>query len=61
MSSQRKTATKRNAFLVGLGSLFDLKGEATYEALQDLMPKPEPYNLNTSLLRANQNLRRTSR
>lgn len=50
--------TRRKSFLIGLGSLFDLKGEATYEALRDQMPDPEPYNLNASLLRANRNLRR---
>jgi hypothetical protein len=28
------------AFLIGLGSLIDLRGIATYEAMQDLMPDP---------------------
>ncbi|WP_230872111.1 hypothetical protein [Mycobacterium canetti] len=35
-----ETARSRNreAFLVGVGSLMDLRGIATYEAMQDLMP-----------------------
>lgn len=31
----------RRAFLIGVGSLIDLRGVATYEAMQDLMPSPE--------------------
>ena len=30
----------RKAFLIGVGSLIDLRGVATYEAMQDLMPDP---------------------
>lgn len=32
--------TRTRAFLIGLGSLIDLRGIATYEAMQDLMPDP---------------------
>lgn len=41
MKNRRKkalAAARRRAFLVGLGSLIDIRGEATYEAMQDLMP-----------------------
>ena len=31
----------RKAFLIGVGSLIDLNGVATYEAMQDLMPDPK--------------------
>lgn len=31
----------RKAFLIGVGSLIDLNGVATYEAMQDLMPDPQ--------------------
>ncbi|MDG5773975.1 hypothetical protein [Mycolicibacterium fortuitum] len=31
----------RKAFLIGVGSLIDLNGMATYEAMQDLMPDPK--------------------
>jgi hypothetical protein len=31
----------RKAFLIGVGSLIDLNGIATYEAMQDLMPDPQ--------------------
>lgn len=33
--------SNRKAFLIGVGSLIDLRGIATYEAMQDLMPDPE--------------------
>lgn len=58
---ETNTGTRTRAFLIDLGSLFDIKGEATYEALREMMPAPEPYNLNASLLRANRNLRQVSR
>lgn len=34
-------ARNRAAFLIGVGSLIDLNGVATYEAMQNLMPDPE--------------------
>lgn len=33
-------AAKRRALMIGLGSLLDLRGIATYRAMQDLMPSP---------------------
>lgn len=30
-----------SAIRVGLGSLLDLRGQATYEAMQDLLPSPK--------------------
>ncbi|WFN93488.1 hypothetical protein [Gordonia sihwensis] len=37
-----RTMTRRGrAFWVGVGSLIDLRGQATYEAMQDLLPDPE--------------------
>lgn len=33
--------TNPRAFLIGVGSLMDLGGIATYEAMQDLMPSPD--------------------
>jgi hypothetical protein len=39
----RMTLTRsrhRRAFLIGVGSLIDLNGIATYEAMQELMPDP---------------------
>lgn len=37
----KSRSKNRKAFLVGLGSLIDLNGIATYEAMQDLMPSPD--------------------
>lgn len=34
-------AAKRRALMIGLGSLLDLRGIATYRAMQELMPSPE--------------------
>lgn len=37
----RTRSKSRRAFLIGVGSLIDLNGVATYEAMQELMPDPE--------------------
>ena len=52
----RKRNPRRRAFLLGVGSLMDLRGEATYREMREMMPEPEPSNLNTSLLRATRSM-----
>lgn len=46
----------RKAFLIGVGSLIDLRGIATYEAIQDLMPDPTLTPLGTIYRRTNKDL-----
>lgn len=41
MTLNLKRGTRRRAFLVGVGSLIDLSGLATYRAMQDLLPSPD--------------------
>ena len=38
--SPTNRSKNRRAFLIGVGSLIDLRGIATYEAMQELMPDP---------------------
>lgn len=35
-----KLERKKAAFLIGVGSLIDLRGLATYRAMQEVMPSP---------------------
>lgn len=39
--STASRSINRKAFLIGVGSLIDLNGVATYEAMQELMPNPK--------------------
>jgi hypothetical protein len=48
----------RRAFLIGVGSLIDLRGLATYEAMQDLMPETELTPLQAIYRRTNADLAR---
>ncbi len=49
----------RKAFLVGVGSLIDLGGIATYRAMQDLMPAPTLTPLNAIYRKTNTDLSRS--
>lgn len=54
------TGTRTRAFLIGVGSLFDLRGQATYEAMQDLMPSPRLKPLRVVYNETNHSIRTTS-
>lgn len=41
MTLNLKRGMRRKALLIGVGSLMDLNGLATYKAMQDLLPSPD--------------------
>lgn len=44
---RRRKGTRRKAeFLVGMASLFDLRGQRTYESMRHLMPDAPPTNVH---------------
>lgn len=51
-----RRSSNARALLIGVGSLIDLGGVATYEAMQDLMPSPELTPLNRIYRATNQDL-----
>ncbi len=54
------TGARTRAFLIGVGSLFDLRGQATYEAMQDLMPSPRLKPLRVIYSETNHSIQKIS-
>jgi hypothetical protein len=55
-SPTTRRSNNTRAFLIGVGSLIDLRGIATYEAMQEMMPSPDLTPLNAIYRATNQDL-----